>query len=308
MVGWTIVVSPEDGETKIHLGRTVGSTPVELIMTDLDLALQTVQDPVWISVPKKRRGLAASLRNAGFSVSVGLGVGSRAEPELREQIALQTRRFFLEASQADAIPPENRAQKQGLPEPFSTVYWLPTERRIAARANCDMVQIATDASVESAAYSRLFAAVAVSDQGDCVLDSGFTQTHSGEIEFLAIIHALELVVATAPRNAVIMSDSVQALTVANWLSRGAHHPADIPEARNIEHTVRSRFERAWWQAHTHTEVTLEHVMGHSGHPLNEAADAIARTARRAATVPELESSLALTELIERTLATASTCD
>ncbi|WP_416442575.1 ribonuclease HI [Leucobacter sp. HNU] len=294
-------MAAEEEDVQIHLGRTAGTEPAALIAAELECALSDVQGPVWVTVPKERRGLAATLRRSGYVVTAGLGRGSRAEPELREQIAAQSRLLLIEATKADAVGPSSRVKKVGLPEPSDQVYWLPSERRIVDHAGLDVLHIAADASLESVAYSRLYAACAVSDRGDCILTAEFTQGHSGEVEFIALLQALEIVAGTAPQTAVISSDSKHALEIIRWLTHGAYHKALLGGGRVLSEEYCTRFRDVWRRARARTEVTFQHVLGHASHPLNEAADSIARFARRAATRPAREGEHALSEHLEKAL-------
>lgn len=301
LVGWAIVIAAEGDRTHTLIGRTVSSEPARLIVARLELALSGAQGPVWISVPKRRRGLAATLRSAGFTVTAGLGMGSRAEPELREQIARQSRLLLIEATRSGVVDTSSRSKKPGLPNPSAQVHWLPSEWRVAKHPHQDILLISADASLENVAYSRLFAACAVSDQGDCVMSTGFTQAQIGEVEFIAISQALQIIAESSPRKAVIMSDSVQALEVAKSLAHGAHK-AYLAGGCSFDKTSRSRFLSLWQQARSRTQVTFQHVRGHAGYPLNEAADSLARAARRAATRQATESGKALNKLLDETLA------
>lgn len=245
-VGWAIVIAKNTGETKARIGSTAGTDLAPLITAELEFELRTVQGPVWISLPKKRRGLAATLERAGFPVTVGLGAGSRAEPELREQIARQSRRLQVDATQAGVVGAARTRNMPGSPDPAATVHWFPSERRVAKHKDLEILHIATDASLEHVAYSRVFAACAVSGQGD-----GQEANHAGEQHFEEALH--------------------------------------------------TPFLTAWRQVNSETWVTLSHVRGHAGNSLNEAADSIARAARRATTIPLPEGSRAFDQHLSDTL-------
>lgn len=137
------------------------------------------------------------------------------------------------------------------------------------------------------------------------VDSGFTQAHIGEMEFRAIVQALELVAARRPRMATISSDSKEAIAIARALTEENPGRSSESAARKCAGSLRQRFLKAWRVVRVETEVTMDHVRGHTGDRLNEAADAIASAARRATMLPRDESERALTRRIDDVIAVAA---
>ena len=303
-IGWVIVVDKTGEEPNVYVGGTAALSPVRPVMAALQTALEGVSGDVWVSLSRQRKGLAVSLSKAGYSVTTSFGVGSRAEALLRTRLADQIHRSQNTAMRSGAIEEGHRARRVQPQErePQGEVFWWPAEWRVTGGSQAEHLVVATDATLEAVDYSRSYAIAAVTEDGDLVLNSGYTQAHIGEIELEALVLGIELVAERRPREATLLSDSCEAIEIARILAARVAGSIKRAGAVGCSRALRERCMQAWREATKNTKIKIEYVRGHDGLLLNEAADAIAGASRRAAMIPRGESERKLNRFIDQRLA------
>lgn len=106
--------------------------------------------------------------------------------------------------------------------------------------------------------------------------------NSSEAELRAITLAIEILSGSVRREMCILSDSADAVDVANTVIDGR---TPGRSARGIgDHDVH-RFVAAWQR--TSCVISVRQLKAHVGHPLNEAADELASIGRLAASYPRI---------------------
>ncbi len=145
---------------------------------------------------------------------------------------------------------------------------------------------AVDGSVDPEGH---WGAAAVSTRGDVCLRTGVRRFHAATAELEAVILALEAVVELAPRRAVILIDSFDALATAWCLQSNRQPRLD----RGIDIEVRNRLEDA--MATIDCPLKLIKVKAHSQNTLHDAADHVAWIGRRATRSPRSEMEPLLAE-------------
>lgn len=154
------------------------------------------------------------------------------------------------------------------------------------------LDVACDASLGRAQRRRIGGIAAVTAEGEWIARPIRTPGTIGSLELRAIHLAIDELGTHRPLH--ITSDSLWAVAVANGVSQ-PHTAADIRAARAVRAAMRSRGHSVSW------------VRGHAGDRLNECADRLAVTIRRAAGFNIHHSSTTLTTL-QRIAADACSAD
>ncbi|WP_169515271.1 RNase H family protein [Gordonia shandongensis] len=241
-----------------------------------------VSGPVWVAVPGRMFATARVLYEAGVPVTRGAADDNRAMARALEVIQVARAREIDRAAghgpsngvAASLSPGALDASDEGDPRPRREAVvpeWLP----VAAEATLDPVDrliVATDASV-----TRNIAAVAaVAAGGGYAIETSDTALNVSDSELDAISLSIERFASRVGTEFTIISDSRDAVTVADALIEDR-----VPDEgyRGIRDESLDRFVAAW--SDVDCAVRILHVKGHAGHPLNEAADELAHLGRNA---------------------------
>lgn len=291
VIGWAVAVDVEGQRTRVLSGRTTAEKPIDELRAAVLKAVAGQEDSIWIVVPKKRLGLARSLRNQGLPVTAGFRGRNRAEAALTEYSDAERIALHAEALAQDS---RNQFGVDGkpavVPTESSVREWWPSGVWLEDDRNLEYLVIAADSSMGTAEHERSFGRCAISDGGDVVFDTGLTRGQIGSLELDAITLALGIVNRRAPSRATVFSDSTTALRFV-WEVTDVH--AGQQEYRGLAHDARKRFLKAYRGLPPDVEIEFQHVQGHGSIQLMLAADEIAGIARRASTVPrdQIEAQL-----------------
>ena len=290
-MGWTIAVDAAQGESRVVAGSTASPAPLELICESLTSVIGVSPDDVFVTVGKRRLGLARGLLHRGFSVTAGFRGATRADAAAPAAAVARRKAIQTEARSLGAGPERQRVTVP-LPwtVPHDPVEWLPHVRRFAG-TKVSAIRVAADASLDGGDDLRVFSLCIVSDRSDVLVDTGLTTETIGSLELEAIAVALELIATCGAEKAEILSDSMNALKHA-WAAQDVLPPAQLPTT-GLARASRKRFRTALENVPSRIDVEFRHVTSRGGDALHASADGIARVSRRAARIPQ--------EAIERPL-------
>ena len=282
LVRWIVVAHDIRTGARIHHGATKNPWPMEEILADIRRVVSDAGAPAWVAVPSKRGGVAALLHVIGTPVTRGLDPRNRAVGILIPEMARKSQRQSQDAIRAGLLCPEQRAALRKA-EPVAQGpttekhFWWP-ECLDASGMHTNKMVFAADASLDLQGAGGLGV---VSNRGDVGIRSWHSDTTIGQMEFEAVILALEMLCGASTHHAMVLSDSKDALKMARML---AAKLMPKPGYCGISDDARARFLQAW--SSVEAKVEFEYVRGHVGHPLNEAADELANLARLAAKQPQ----------------------
>lgn len=280
-VYWAIAIDDLDQGERCYVHSSASPQPMPRILGDMRWYLEGSDDDQWVIVPKRQRAMARLLQERGFSVTWGLNRGNRAAERVLELLeitkaeqirrAMQLGRWTAGATQPpkqrpDWCPASSEAEMLWQPELYDVEFH-----------ETEILHVAVDASMDP---SGAGATAAVTDRGDVVLYTGKSTMAVPNLEFEAIIVALDLALEQPIGGLRIYSDCYPALRLAEDLAQGL--TPDTGRA-GIADEARARFGHAL-DAVRHLDVHFRFVLGHNGHPLNEAADRIAAAGRLASKV------------------------
>lgn len=282
LVRWIVVAHDIRTGARIHHGETKNPRPMDEILADIHRVVCDAGAPAWLAVPSKRGGVAARLHETGTPVTRGLDPRNRAVGILIPEMAHKSQRQSQDAIRAGLLRPEQRAAlrtAEPVPQHPATEkhYWWPEYLDVSG-TNTNQMVLAADASLDPQGASGVGV---VSNRGDVCIRSWHSDTKIGQMEFEAVILAMEMLCGVSTHHAMVLSDSKDALKMARTL---AANLVPKPGYCGISDDARARFLQAW--ASVEAEVEFEYVRGHVGHPLNEAADELANLARLAAKQPQ----------------------
>jgi ribonuclease HI len=309
-IRWVIVVDDaETGASKVTVSQATSLHPINQIIDELCRIADSAGGAVWVNVPAKRLGVAKHLHDLGVPVTLGIADQNRA---IQPAIDVITRQTAL-ANKFEAVyrkysTPRNlpsrreiatRLRDAGI-EAHTTynpikriVFWWPSETRHTTARHDSPLIIATDASSDNVASGAACSA-AVSLDGDMAIKAAEAEPCIGNSEARAIILALGIIVDARPTRAVILSDSRDAIEAAIRLVNGS---APEPGFHGISHELQQ--EMAEYLEQIPCPVNFQWVKGHSGHPLNEAADELAALGRLASHHPKKDCQQELYDRIDR---------
>jgi ribonuclease HI len=298
---WAVVTSdrrPGGQEQTITFGESTSEFPGSEMVSDVVAAVNAADGSTWVVVGSKRYVIARELRLAGVPVTMGMLGHNRAEGVLKAVVHEASQRSGQLSGGTKGVPSAAAASNNRRRQPSDTGdcdavehYWWPDFTLRSDGSLGSVVVIATDGSADP---SGAYASAAVSSRGDVTVKTGMSGFHAATAELEAVVLAVQMIAELQPERAMVLIDSADALAVA----RGAQSECPSTAARGIEDRVRHRLEAAL--SGLTSPIEFLKVKGHSGHPLNEAADRIASVGRRAARFPrndvEAEMERRLTEI------------
>ncbi|MGW6032622.1 RNase H family protein [Gordonia terrae] len=232
----------------------------------------------WVLVPGKRVATAEKLFEHGLPVTRGRCGENRAIDK-----AIERMQYYRQHEEA---PHSTRSRQCGnrvrrtahVASDLRAPHWFPSAGATRLRPTETLI-VATDASI---GRNGVVAAAAVSDRGETVLDVTDRSANASEAELRAMVLAIEALAGSVRREMCILSDSADAVDIANTLIDG-RFPAR--GARGIGELDVNRFVAAWQRSSC--AIAVHQLKAHVGHPLNEAADELASIGRLATLHPRV---------------------
>lgn len=266
--GW-IIVADQGGKQIVREGSTEADDPDPEILADLKRSLSELRvgkRKVWVVTGRRRKSLRTLLESSGYDVTGSFVDENRASKKASERMRKKKQEL-------------NKGRKRTKPrESEKPALWLPNSGRTQGRGGGKLT-LSCDASSDTRGIgSKCF----VADNGDYRLRTSRTSASVDELELEAITMALKYSVRIGATSTVVNSDSSGAMAAVERVRRAG---ARGRRFRGVSSGSLSRFEQAWRDAKKQGPVTIHRVLGHSGHPLNEAADQIAYLGFRASTHP-----------------------
>lgn len=290
--GWVIVCHTGAGRPSITSGQTEEPNPNELIMESLNQACaqhRVGKDDVWVVVGRRRKTLRNLLISSGFDVTGTFSDDNRAHLTAARLHKSHSKAFAKKARQQGQAP---AATKNKVAEVTET-HWLPNASQ--TRGTDTSVWISCDASSDT--HSKGSTCFVVHN-GDYHLHTWKTRASVDELELDGITEALRYVSKVGAQTALIETDSMAALAAVEYIQRGGR---SRHRRKGINPQARTRFYHAWKRAEEHCSITIQRVTGHSGDPLNKAADSIAYMALRATQHPRKTAQPTLNRAITKAL-------
>lgn len=295
LVHWLVVSHDIRAGFQFKYSSSRDPRPLSEVVENVMAAASASTKPAWVVAPRRQRGAARELLEKGFDITLGLSEENRAVAQLYTRMDAEKQLDAINAHRAGLVTnTPNQVNDEtldplALPElnsPSVPYRWLPVYREVIP-VDRRQVVLASDASP---GQNGVAAMAVVSELGDFGLRTVSSKLGSVPLEFESIIMALGIVSLLGVEKATIQNDCESALLMAQLLIDN-QDPAE--GYCGISMAARDRFNDAIESLQC--DVDFQHVRGHVGHPLNEAADSIANLARTAAVHPraEIEADLLL---------------
>lgn len=280
---WLVMTSDlgrDRGRPRESLYYMDGEQPAwEEVIESVSRELQNGGGAGWVLVPGKRVATAEKLYEHGLPVTRGRCGENRAIDK-----AIERMQYYRQ--QEEASPRSTRTKVCGnrvrrnasVASNLHSPQWFPST--VGARLGpTERLIVATDASIGP---NGVVAVAALSDRGETVLDVSDRSGNAGEAELRAMVLAIEALAGSVWREMCILSDSADAVDIANKLIDGR-----VPArgARGIGELDVDRFVAAWQRSSC--AISVHQLKAHVGHPLNEAADELACIGRLATLHPRM---------------------
>lgn len=294
--GWIIAIDGGKNRRSVCEDGVAERDPDPLAVEALEAELAKLNvsaRDVWVVTGKRQIALRSLLQKAGFDVSGSFSPQNRA---VRRATSLMQRR--RKATSIRVPEGERRRRRKAAREAAPETQWLPSYSRTEAR-DVDAVTISCDASSDTHSTGSV---CFVASTGDYEVETKSTTASIDDLELVALTKALRYAVRVGARSATIESDSAGALAAAHEMHKRG---TDRRRRGGIRGNVRRDYYEAWREASESLDLTLKRVLGHSGDPLNKAADQIAYLAMRASVHPQEASEAALKKGIASSLAEAT---
>ena len=294
---WVVVSDdrrPERAQQTITFGEHSGTYPGIRMVADVVAAIEAADGTAWVSVASKRVAVARALFDAGVPVTLGMRGLNRAEG-LAASIAEESGRECSLMSVKAVISPDTSGDGTDSPLPppseadprcrasvepcWSPDVRVPAESTVLAG---QVLFVATDGSADARGAA---ASSAVSMTGSVsVRASNLSFGAASVAEFDGLILAVDLIAEAGVRTAVVLCDSVDAVTLAQTIQTAGSAPES--DFRGIGVEIAGRM----WEALLALPCAIEFrkVAAHSGHPLNELADQAANLTRQASWYPHAD--------------------
>lgn len=297
--GWVIAIDGGKERRRVLEDGVAKRDPDPLAVEVLQRELRTMGvpiDDVWVVTGKRQIALRNLLENTGFDVSGSFSPQNRA---VQRATGLMQRR---RKSTSTRVSGGERRRRQRLAQQSAPeTQWLPGYSRAQA-TNVRNVTISCDASSDTHSTGSV---CFVASNGDFEVETFSTNASIDDLELVALTKALRYAVQSGASSAVIESDSAGALAAARWMHKRG---CDGRRRGGIRGPVRQDYYDAWREAKESVDLRMKRVLGHSGDPLNKAADQIAYLAMRATVHPRTASEAALKKGISTAVAEATGMD
>ncbi|APT93115.1 hypothetical protein CPHO_09685 [Corynebacterium phocae] len=277
LYGWVIAVDAGPQKRFVRTGQTSAANPHPEAFAAFRAAIRGCPTPVWVVVGRRQAALGTRIRKAGFLVT-----GSFAEENRASKRASDMRKIHEVRAVRKSRKEGQQPQKRASTVEAQPTHWLPNRSRFSGSGH--HVRIATDASSDTVSKGTM---CFVANNGDYQLRTRMTTASTDELELETITLALKYARKQGFTRAIIESDSVGALEAIDHILEGGRAGK---RWRGVSAGARSRFLQAWKDFHRQGQASIGRVMGHSGDPLNHAADRIAYLGLRASSHPEKESA------------------
>ncbi len=294
--GWIIAIDGGRGKRSVLEDGVAKRDPDPLAVQALQEELHRLRlarRNVWVVTGKRQVALRSLLEKAGFDVSGSFSPQNRA---VRRANGLMQRR--RKATTVQVSGRERRRRQQEARAAAPETRWLPSYSRTEA-TGVEQVTISCDASSDTHSTGSV---CFVASTGDFEVETRSTSASIDDLEMVALTKALRYAVKVGAKSAVIESDSAGALAAATGMHKRG---TDGRRRGGIRGNVRREYHEAWTAAKDSMDLHIKRVLGHSGDPLNKAADQIAYLAMRATIHPREASEAALKKGIDKSLADAT---
>lgn len=296
--GWIIAIDGGRGTRAVLEDGVADRDPDPLAVEALEQELQrrrVAKRDVWVVTGKRQVALRSLLEKAGFDVSGSFSPQNRA---VRRANGIMQRR--RKATTVQVSGQERRRRQQAARAKAPETKWLPSYTRFAATpGEVEELTISCDASSDTHSTGSV---CYVASTGDFEVETRSTSASIDDLELVALTKALRYAVKVGAKSAVIETDSAGALAAATGMHKRG---TDGRRRGGIRGNVRRDYHQAWTVAKDSMDLHIKRVLGHSGDPLNKAADQIAYLAMRATVHPQEASEAALKKGIEASLADAT---
>ncbi|MDO5031124.1 RNase H family protein [Corynebacterium sp.] len=293
--GWVIAVNTKQTRF-VRKGQIKEGDIVEVTLRELQRALRGIKGRVWIVTGRRQAALRNALEARGYVVTGSFAQENRASrtaSNVRRNEASHTARKAKRLGEAPRVKPAAKVET-------TKAHWWPNFSQASSWPEGATVRIATDASSDTVFKGSM---CFVAGNGDYRLRTRETTAGTDELELEALTLALKYLLKVGATKAIIESDSVAALEAVKQIrNRKSKAVRTRGVWRGVSSGARSRFQQAWYDVEGHCEVQIRRVMGHSGDPLNQAADQIAYMGLRAIAHPMKQSRPTLIEGITKALA------
>ena len=296
--GWIIAIDGGKNRRSVLEDGIAERDPDPLAAEALQAELQRMRvskRDVWVVTGKRQGALRILLERAGFDVAGSFSPQNRA---VRRANGIMQKRRKATTVQ---VPAHERRRKQAAARANAPeTKWLPRYSRSAAvGTEVKNLVISCDASSDTHSTGSV---CFVASTGDFEVETQSTGASIDDLEMVALTKALRYAVQVGPESVVIETDSAGALAAATSMHRRG---CDGRRRSGIRGNVRKNYYQAWKEAKESTNLQIRRVLGHSGDPLNKAADQIAYLAMRATVHPRDASEAALRKGIDKSLADAT---
>lgn len=293
VTGWFIVAVARRGKRLVREGSTpkkdwAPEALRDLLATTRNLARN--KGEVWVVTGSRQVALRGLIDAEGLTVSGSFSEENRAAAQA--SALLRKKRRQLSRPNRKEKARKQAAARAAAPE----THWLPNYSRTNGNGG-DLV-ISCDASSDTHSTGSI---CFVASNGDFLLRTRQTGISTNELELEAISQALKYAVRVEANSVLVESDSEGALAAVNRVQR---HGARGRRWQGFSAGSLSRFQQAYHDATKMMDVKIERVMGHTGDPLNEAADKIAYLALRASVHERHASEAAVKQGIDEALTRA----
>ncbi|MDY5840226.1 MAG: RNase H family protein [Corynebacterium camporealensis] len=294
--GWVIAVNTKKTRF-IRKGQLRdGSDIVRATVRELERALKNIKGRVWIVTGRRQVALRAALEKRGYTVTGSFAEENRASSSASSVRSQQARRVARQAKKEGEAPRKKETVAKETPQ----AHWWPNFSQASSWEDNATVRIATDASSDTVFKGSV---CFVAGNGDYRLRTYKTTAGTDELELEALTLALKYLLKVGASKAIIECDSVAALEAVDHIVHRKTAKAKRPGRRwrGLSSGSRSRFQQAWHDIQDSCEVDIRRVMGHSGDPLNRAADQIAYMGLRAIAHPRKQAQATLQRGIAKAL-------
>lgn len=298
--GWVIAVDAKPGPRFVRTGRTTEEDTVGPVMRDLNDAISGIRSfngakkKIWCNVGRRRGALRLELEKQGYLVTGSFSEYNRACPRASKLRTVEETKAKREGKRNGQSP-----KRKPTPPPATEAHWWPQFSDFSHANDSTPTRIATDASSDTNIKG---ASCFVASNGDYQLLTRRTKASTDELELEALTLALKYLVHTDATDVLIESDSQAALRAVDYI---AGQGKLGKRWRGIHPGALSRFQQAWKDNQGQRSITFRRVMGHSGDPLNRAADKIAIMGLRAIAYQQKEVRDTLAEGIDKALQEAA---
>lgn len=282
--GWIIVARDKNGRQIVRDNSTTETDPDPAILTELRDVLADFNasaEESWVVTGRRRVTLLNLLERSGFDVTGSFVEQNRATK--KASALMQRKKSALMKGTRRRAPKESERP----------ALWLPNSARTQGKGGA--VTVSCDASSDTRSIgSTCF----VADNGDYQLRTRRTPVSVDELELDAISHALKYSLRIGAESVVVESDSMAALEAVEHVRRSG---ARGRRFRGVSAGSLTRFDQAHREARKAHPVEIRRVLGHSGNPLNQAADQIAYLGLRASVHPRDAAEAPLNKGINQAL-------